>query len=117
MTGAPHDKGHPHGDGGLEPRRTATEDDLALKITRAQMDAAVSAGDAIPLALSGGWLTRYRDAWWVQSEVGWLHITDEATTADIDHVAVRLAEIADDADGGAAGHGADLPSPDEDAEE
>ena len=66
------------------------------------MDAAVSTADATPLALSGGWLTRYRDAWWVQSEMGWLRITDEATMADIDHVAARLAEIADDADGGAS---------------
>jgi hypothetical protein len=117
MTGAPHDKGHPMEDGGLGPRRAATEDDLALRITRAQMDAAVSAADATPLALSGGWLTRYRDAWWVQSEIGWLRITDEATTADISHVAARLAEITGDAGGGAAGYGADLPSPDEGAEE
>ena len=88
-----------------------------MKITRAQMDAAVSSGDAIPLVLSGGWLTRYRDSWWVQSEIGWLRITDEATTGDIDHVAARLAEITDDAGGGAAGYGADLPSSDEGAEE
>jgi hypothetical protein len=104
-------------DGGLGPRRGATEDDLALKITRDQMDAAVSTADATPLTLSGGWLTRYRDAWWVQSEIGWIRITDEVTTADIDRVAARLAEIADDAGGRAAGYGADLPSPDEDAEE
>jgi hypothetical protein len=116
MTGAPHDKGHPMEDGEQRPRRAATEDDLALKIARAQMDAAVSAGDATPLALSGGWLTRYRDAWWVQSEIGWLRVTDEATTADINHVAARLAEIADDAGGGAAGYGADLPSSDEGAD-
>jgi hypothetical protein len=116
MTGAPRDTGHRMDDGGLEPRRAAAEDDLALKMTRAQMDAAVSSGDAIPLALSGDWLTRYRDAWWVQSEIGWLRITDEATAADIDHVAARLAEIADDAGGGAAGYGADLPNSDEGAD-
>src|ERR1700733_12346520 len=117
MTGAPHDKSHPMGDGELGPRRAATEDDLALKITRAQMDAAVGTGDATPLAFSGGWLAHYRDAWWVQSEIGWLRITDEATTADIDYVAGRMAEIADDAGGGASPCKDDLRIPDEGAEE
>jgi hypothetical protein len=116
MTGAPRDTGHPREDGELGPRRAATEDDLALKITRAQMDAAVSSGEAIPLRLSGGWLTRYRDAWWVQSEIGWIRITDEATTADIDHVAARLAEIADDASNGRSLYETDLPRHDEGAD-
>jgi hypothetical protein len=80
------------------------------------MDAAVSAGDAIPLTLGGGWLTGYQGAWWVLSEIGWLRITDEATVADTDHVAARLAEVADDAGGGASNCDAELRSPDEGAE-
>ena len=68
------------------------------EVTHAQMDAAVQAGDAIPLGSAGGWLARYRDAWWVLCGLEWLRITDEATIADIDHVAARLAQVAEDAE-------------------
>jgi hypothetical protein len=100
MTGAQRDKGHPMEEGGQGPQRAAADDDLALKITHVQMEAAVGAGDAIPLALSGGWLTQYRDASWVQSEICWIRITDEATAAEIDRVAARIAKavVVEDAD-------------------
>jgi hypothetical protein len=80
------------------------------------MDAAVSAGDAVPLTLGGGWLTGYQGAWWVLSEIGWLRVTDEATVADIDHVAARLTEVAEDTGGVESAYGVDLQNPDEDAE-
>jgi hypothetical protein len=112
MTSSRPDKSRPGQDGGSGSRRAAAGDDLALKITHAEMDAAVNIGDAIPLALSGGWLTHYLDAWWVQSEIGWLRVTDEATTADIDHVAARLAEIAEDVGSATLAHGANQQSPD-----
>jgi hypothetical protein len=116
LTGPQPEEGPPPEDAWSEPRGYAADDDLGLEITHAQMDAAVSAGDATPLTLGGGWLTGYQGAWWVLSEIGWLRITDEATVADIDHVAARLAEVAEDADG-APDYGADTPSPDEGAEE
>jgi hypothetical protein len=116
LTGAQPEEGHPAEDGGPGPRGEAADDDLGLEITHGQMDAAVSAGDAIPLTLGGGWLTGYRGAWWVLSEIGWLCITDEATVADINHVAARLAEVAEDAGGSASAHGADLRSSDDGAE-
>jgi hypothetical protein len=116
LTGPEPEKSSPPEDAGSEPRGDAADDDLGVEIPHAWMDAAVSAGDATPLTLGGGWLTRYLGAWWVLSEIGWLRITDEATVADINHVAARLADVADDGVG-AADYGADLPSPDEGAEE
>jgi hypothetical protein len=47
--------------------------------------------------------------WWVLSEAIWLRITDEATTADISHVATRLAEVVEDPRG-VPDDGTDLPS-------
>jgi hypothetical protein len=54
------------------------------------MNAAYDRGEAVPLAHSISWLTRYQDAWWVVYEGGWLRITDELTIADIDDRAARL---------------------------
>jgi len=99
MSVARQGKGDSARGSGTGPRRGGASDRLALKITRARMAAAIRAGDAIPLELAGGWLARYQDGWWVRSEIGWIRITDEATIADIDHVATRLAEVADDAAG------------------
>ena len=99
MSGARPGKGDPGQGSGLGPRHAATNDSPALQMTRAWMDAAIRAGDATPLELAGGWLARYQDTWWVRSRNGWLRITDEATIADIDRVAARLAEVADDAAG------------------
>jgi len=73
--------------------------DPALQIPHAQMDAAVSAGSAVRLELAGGWLSGYQGTWWVLSHIGWIRITDERTIADINHVAARLAEVAEDAGG------------------
>jgi hypothetical protein len=89
----------PSHDGGLEPHGEDVGDDRELEVTHAQMDAAISTGAATPLALASGWLAGYRDAWWVLSEIGWLRITDEATVADINEVAARLAQVAEDTDG------------------
>jgi hypothetical protein len=62
-----------------------------LAITHAAMNTAYNKGEAIPLAPTATWLTRYRDAWWVVYERGWLRITDPATAADLDQAATRLA--------------------------
>ncbi len=116
MTWSQPDDGHPAQDSRAEPGREAADDEVVLEITHAQMDAAVSTGDAVPLDLAGDWLARYQDAWWVLAEAGWLRVTDQATAADIDHVAARLTEAADDASG-AHGYGAGRGSPGVGAEE
>jgi hypothetical protein len=115
MSRAQSDEGGPAQGGGPGQCRATTGDDLELKITHARMDAAVSTADATPLAIAGGWLACYQDAWWVQSEIGWLRITDEATAADISHVAARLAQAAEDASDGPPGYRAVPRAPDEHA--
>jgi hypothetical protein len=97
MTEAPRSQKGPPDVGG-PPGQRDQANDLGLEVTHAQMDAAVDGGDTVPLALAGGWLAGYRGAWWVLSEIGWLRVTDEATVADINRVAARLAEVAEDAD-------------------
>ncbi len=67
-------------------------DPLPLAISHADMDAANDNGDAAPLAESVPWLARYRDAWWVVYDDGWLRVTDELTAADIDSCATRLSD-------------------------
>jgi hypothetical protein len=64
--------------------------DLPLEIGHAEMDAAYRAGHAVSLGRAIPWLARYRDAWWVAYEGGWLHINDELAEADLDNLAVRL---------------------------
>jgi hypothetical protein len=64
--------------------------DGALVVTHAAMNAAYDNGEAVPLGQSISWIVRYRDAWWVVYEHGWLRITDEPTTADLDRIAPRL---------------------------
>ena len=64
---------------------------LPLSISHADMNTAHADGDATPLAASISWLTRYRDAWWVVYEGGWLRITDDLTAADIESCAIRLS--------------------------
>jgi hypothetical protein len=76
-------------------------DHLPLAITHAAMNAAFDKGAAAMLSASATWLVRYRDAWWVVYERGWLRITDTATTRDLDQAAARLAQAeaaADDVD-------------------
>jgi hypothetical protein len=62
-----------------------------LFLSHADMNAAYHSGDAVPLAITITWLARYCDAWWVIYERGWLRVTDELTSADIDDCAARLA--------------------------
>jgi hypothetical protein len=61
-----------------------------LEISHAEMDAAYSRGEAVPLGRAIPWLARYQDAWWVVYEGGWLRITDKATEVDLDQAAARL---------------------------
>ena len=64
---------------------------LPLEISHAEMDAAYRAGRAVSLDRAIPWLARYRDAWWVAYERGWLRIDDAAAEADLDHLAARLS--------------------------
>jgi hypothetical protein len=64
--------------------------DGGLLVSHAAMNAAYDNGEALPLGQSVSWIVRYRDTWWVVYEHGWLRITDEATTADLDRIAPRL---------------------------
>jgi hypothetical protein len=64
---------------------------LPLEIRHAEMDAAYRAGRAASLGRAIPWLARYRDAWWVAYERGWLRIDDKAAEADLDHLATRLS--------------------------
>lgn len=73
-------------------------EDLPLAMTHAAMNAAYDNGDAVPLGAAVAWLVRYREAWWVVFERGWLRVTDTATAEDLDQAAARLShaeEIAD----------------------
>jgi hypothetical protein len=67
-------------------------DQLPLAVTHAEMNAAYDSGEAVPLGRSVSWLVRYRDAWWVVYERGWLRIADDITAADLDAAAARLAQ-------------------------
>jgi hypothetical protein len=75
---------HPHD----EPASAS----LPLELTHAQMNAACDRGQAVPFAQAIGWLARYRDAWWVVYEGGWLRITDTATTRNLDQRAAQMTE-------------------------
>jgi hypothetical protein len=66
--------------------------DGPLVVTHTAMNAAYDDGEAVPLGQSISWLVRYRAAWWVVCERGWLRITDELTAADLDRTAARLTE-------------------------
>jgi hypothetical protein len=37
-------------------------------------------------------VVRYREAWWVVYEHGWLRVTDTATAEDLDRAAGRLVK-------------------------
>jgi hypothetical protein len=63
---------------------------LPLAVTHAEIDAAYRSGLAVPLGQAISWLMRYRDAWWVVYERGWLRVTDELIDADLDQFAARL---------------------------
>jgi hypothetical protein len=74
------------------PAAALDTDDMPLAVTHAAMNAAYDNGEAVPLSTSVAWLVRYREAWWVVYERGWLRVTDSATAADMDQAAARLAE-------------------------
>jgi hypothetical protein len=67
-------------------------DQIPLAVTHAEMNAAYDSGEAVPLGQSVSWLVRYRNAWWVVYERGWLRIADDLTAADLDQAAARLAQ-------------------------
>jgi hypothetical protein len=67
-------------------------DQIPLAVTHAEMNAAYDSGEAVPLGQSVSWLVRYREAWWVVYERGWLRIADEITAADLDQAAARLTQ-------------------------
>jgi hypothetical protein len=62
-----------------------------LGITHGDMNAAIDQGHAVPLSRSNGWLMRYDGDWWIEWEQGWLRVTDDDTTRDLDMIAERLA--------------------------
>jgi hypothetical protein len=64
----------------------------APEITHAAMNAAFDEGAATLLSGAVNWVVRYREAWWVVYEHGWLRITDAATAQDLDQAAGRLAQ-------------------------
>jgi hypothetical protein len=64
---------------------------LPLAMTRAAMNAAYDNGDAVPLGRAVAWLARYRGAWRVVYERGWLRVTETATAGELDEAAARLA--------------------------
>jgi hypothetical protein len=69
-------------------------------VTHAEMNAALSKGDAMPLGHGLGWVTRYDGSWWIECEHGWLRVTDEGVARDLDQLAARLADgdsVAEDA--------------------
>lgn len=67
------------------------ESDPPLLISHAEMDNAVEHGEARSLAESIGWITRYRDAWWVIYEDGWLRMITSVVTDQLDRLYPRLA--------------------------
>jgi len=62
-----------------------------LVISHSDMDAAHRCGHAVTLDPSIPWLTRYQDSWWVVYAGGWLRVTDELVTADIEDRLRRTA--------------------------
>jgi len=69
-------------------------------VSHAEMDAAYERGDAVLLSRSMPWLMRYRDAWWVVFDGGWLCVVDGLVDPDLDGITARLAaaeQIADEA--------------------
>lgn len=59
-------------------------------MTHKEMDSARDRGEVTPLAAGVTWIARYRDAWWVAYEGGWLLAADEPLRASLDRLASRL---------------------------
>ena len=66
----------------------------SLEISHAQMNDAICNRTAVLLGRGLWWIARYLDAWWVEYEGGWLRVTDDHVTAELDDMASRLAEAA-----------------------
>lgn len=60
-------------------------------VSHAEMNAAHERGDAVFLARSMPWVMRYRDAWWVVFEHGWLCVVEGLVDPDLDAITARLA--------------------------
>ena len=86
----PEDCGSASGPAAFAP--TDADAQIPLAVTHAEMNAAYDSGAAVPLGQSVSWLVRYRDAWWVVYERGWLRIADDITAADLDQAAARLTQ-------------------------
>lgn len=61
-----------------------------LGVTHQEMDSARTRGEATPLAAGVTWIARYKDAWWIAYEGGWLRVVDEPLHADLDRNSARL---------------------------
>jgi hypothetical protein len=72
--------------------RANEPDHPPFAVAHAEMNAAYDTGEAVPLGQSISWLVRYRDAWWVVYERGWLRVADDITSAELDQVAARLGQ-------------------------
>jgi hypothetical protein len=82
-------------DTGSSPRPADTaprlEGKLPLITGHAEMDTAFERGVAIPVSQSIGWLMRYRGAWWVIFEEGWLRVVKGPIADTIDRLHPRIA--------------------------
>jgi type VI protein secretion system component VasK len=72
------------------PGESSEAGDLPPRVTHGQMAVAVARGTAVPLATAWWWLLRWRRAWWVSSEHGWLRVTDQRTHDDLEDIAARF---------------------------
>lgn len=67
-------------------------------VSHAEMNAAYERGDAVFLSRSISWVMRYRDAWWVVFDHGWLCIVEGLVDPDLGAITARLTaaeQIAD----------------------
>lgn len=62
---------------------SVAEADLPVAIDPVEMDAAYEGGEATPYAASVPWLMRYRSAWWVVCDIGWLRVGDGLKTNEV----------------------------------
>jgi hypothetical protein len=92
MTVHPSDHGQ---DTGTSPRFAETAagppEELPLITGHAEMDGAFQRGLAVPVTESIGWLMRYRGAWWVIFEDGWLRVIEGPVADSISRLHPRLA--------------------------
>jgi hypothetical protein len=88
-----------HGSGTAQQAPPPADPGTPLAVSHAEMNAAHEDGTAVLLAESVSWLARYQDAWWVVYEHGWLRITDDLASADLDQVSARLRAAEETAGG------------------